>query len=167
MWSKLIIVLRVFFRSKHSNCFFLLLQKKILLRLILNKHPQIKKKILHPCSVFLDVYSVLFLFSFLSFSFNWLYVCAFAIHSIVHSGVASSKGLPYYCKPPVCVHAVIGALAVCRQNINHKKNCHAWLGQVNLCFRGKSRKNPIKKCRLHVCNSAFWDLNFDPLFNED
>ena len=40
--------------------------------------------------------------------------------SKVHCGSAfepGASGLPYYCTPPVCVPAEIGALAVWRQNI--------------------------------------------------
>jgi len=38
--------------------------------------------------------------------------------SKAHCGSAfKPSGLPFYCTPPVCVPAVIGALAVCQQNI--------------------------------------------------
>ena len=34
-----------------------------------------------------------------------------------------NSGLPYYCIPPVCVPAVLGALDVWRQNTHTKKKC--------------------------------------------
>jgi hypothetical protein len=37
----------------------------------------------------------------------------------IHSG---ASGLPYYCKPLVCISAVIGLLAVCRHNKPKNKN---------------------------------------------
>ena len=56
-------------------------------------------------------------------SFIWWNVYAFAILSMVHCGSAfepGASGLPYYCTQPVCVPAVLGALAVWRPN-NKKK----------------------------------------------
>ena len=51
---------------------------------------------------------------------------AFAINSMVHCGSAFEPGdsgpLPYYCTQHVCVPAVIGALAVRRQNNNKQKS---------------------------------------------
>ena len=58
------------------------------------------------------------------FSFIWLHVYAFPIHSMVHDWNAFEPGaseLPYYCTPPVCVPAVLGALAVWRQNTQKNK----------------------------------------------
>jgi len=58
------------------------------------------------------------------FSFVCLHVCAYAFKFKVHCGSAFEpgvSGLPYYCTPPVCVSAVIGALAVWRPN-NKKKS---------------------------------------------
>ena len=40
---------------------------------------------------------------------------------IIIAGVPSSQGLPYYCTPPLCVPAVLGALAVWRYNETKKK----------------------------------------------
>ena len=54
-------------------------------------------------------------------------MCAYAFKSMFHCGSAfepGTSGLPYYCAPPVCVPAVIGALAVWRQNNNKKKSNH-------------------------------------------
>jgi len=45
----------------------------------------------------------------------WINVYAFAILSMVHCGSAfepGASGLPFYCTPPVCVPAVLGALAL-------------------------------------------------------
>ena len=58
------------------------------------------------------------------FSFVCLHVCAYAFKFKVHCGSAFEpgvSGLPYYCTPPVCVSAVIGALAVWRPNNKKKK----------------------------------------------
>ena len=57
------------------------------------------------------------------FSFIRLYVCAFAMHFMVHCGSALRPGaseLPYYCTPPVCVPAVLRGLVVWRYNNNKK-----------------------------------------------
>ena len=73
--------------------------------------------LLHPCPCFLM--RIPFYFSCIR-----LHVYAFAIDSMVHCGIAfepGASGLPYYCTPPVCIPAVFGALAVCRQN-SKKKN---------------------------------------------
>jgi len=61
------------------------------------------------------------------FSFLWLHVYAFAIHSKVHCVSAfelGASGPPYYrdCTPPVRVPAVLGALPVWRHNQNKTKN---------------------------------------------
>jgi len=56
-------------------------------------------------------------------SFIRLHVFAFTIQSLVHCGSAFQPGasrLHYYCTPPACLPAVLGALAVLRQN-NQKK----------------------------------------------
>jgi len=47
-----------------------------------------------------------------------LHVNVFALKSMVHYRSAfepCASGLPYYCTPPVCVPAIIGALAVWRK----------------------------------------------------
>jgi len=62
--------------------------------------------------------SILFYVSFIS-----LHVYAVVIYSMVHFRSAfesGASGLPYYCTQPVCIPAVLGALAVWRQN-THKK----------------------------------------------
>ena len=49
--------------------------------------------------------------------FECLHVCAYAFKFMVHCGSAFEPGasrLPYYCTPPLCVPAIIGALAVWR-----------------------------------------------------
>ena len=56
-----------------------------------------------------------------SFSFVCLHVCAHVSNFKVHCGSAfepGASGLPYYCTPPVCVPAVLGALAVWLHNQN-------------------------------------------------
>jgi len=58
------------------------------------------------------------------FSFIRLHVYVIALKSMVHCGSAfepGASGLPCYCTPPVYVPAVIGALAVWRQNIEGTK----------------------------------------------
>jgi len=63
------------------------------------------------------------------FSFIWLHVYAFAMKSMVHCGSAfepGASGLPYYCATPVCVPAVIGALAVRRQSTHTHTKVSAW-----------------------------------------
>jgi len=59
------------------------------------------------------------------FSFIWLHLHASASNSMVHCGRAfkpGASGLPYYCKPPVCVPDVIDALAMWRQNTPKKES---------------------------------------------
>ena len=41
-----------------------------------------------------------------------------------------ASGLPYYCTPPVCVPAVIGALAVWRQNTKNELKSVLLQGRV-------------------------------------
>jgi len=51
------------------------------------------------------------------FSFECLHVCAYAFKFMVHCGSTfepGASGLAYYCTPPLCVPALIGALAVWR-----------------------------------------------------
>ena len=67
---------------------------------------------------------------------------AFAIKSMVKCGSAFEPGaseLPYYCSPPVCVPAVIGALAVWRQNNTKKK--HVFSGLKIKSVRAKNKIN--------------------------
>jgi len=86
------------------------------------------------------------------FSFECLHVCAYAFKFKVHCRSAfepGASGLPCYCTPPVCVPAVIGALAVWRQQ---KKSCTCW------------RKETITRlCASHTC--VIWSaksLSFFP-----
>jgi len=72
---------------------------------------------LHPCSVFLDVYSVLRLFYLTS----CVCVCHFSHGPF--AGVPSSQALPGFlitAPPPVFVPAVLGVLAVWIQNPKKK-----------------------------------------------
>jgi len=86
-----------------------------------------------------------------SFSFVCLHVCAYTSKFKVHCGSAFEPGasvLPYYCKPPVCIPAVLGALAVWRHN--------SWKCSISL-------PNP----RLHSCASSHvlvFSLNKDTMF---
>jgi len=70
------------------------------------------------CVLFIHV-ACLWMCVLLYFSFVCPHVCAFAFKSKVYCGSAlgpGASGLPYYCTPLVCVPAVIGVLAVWRQN---------------------------------------------------
>jgi len=77
------------------------------------------------CVFFIQVRCFLILVLFY-FSFIWVHVYACAFKSMVCWGSAFEPGacrLPYYYTPPVCVSAVIGALAVRRQNTHTQKAC--------------------------------------------
>jgi len=81
------------------------------------------KKEKDSCQAFLIHIPCFLMCVLFSFSFIWWRVYAFAFKSMVHCGSAFKPGaswLPYYCTPPVCVPAVLGARAVWRQNT--KKN---------------------------------------------
>jgi len=82
--------------------------------------------VLHSCSVFLGVYSVLCLF------YLTTYVYAFAIHSMVHCGSAfepGASGLPYYCTS-ICVRSCCNWRASYVDSKPKKKNARGWRNVV-------------------------------------
>jgi len=106
--------------------------------------------VLHPCAVFLDVYCVLCLFHLTTY-----------VYSIVHCGSAfepGASGLPHYCTPPVCVPAVLGAVAVWRQNT--KKNSRNFL-ERKCSFPSLSAKSfivlPLPLSKTNTSNKAWGD----------
>ena len=81
-------------------------------------------------------------------SFVCLYVCTYAVKFKVHGGSAFEPGtsrLPYYCTPPVCVHAVIGGLTVWR----HNKTKHKTKTQYGYrCAVSKKERKKIREAAL-------------------
>jgi len=92
------------------------------------------------------------------FSFVCLHVCANTFKFKVHCGSAfepGASGLPHYCTPPVCVPAVIGALAVWRQN-KKQKFLSAVFAHLHLCPLFLCIYIPILTCTYFPTDWFWW-----------
>jgi len=80
--------------------------------------------------------------------------------SEVHCGSAfepGGSGLPYYCTPPVCVPAVLGALAVWRLSTNKTKNFQRILWPNNQVGTAQAFSLQVPKSRTDIFHNNEFD----------
>ena len=68
-----------------------------------------------------------------------------------------ASGLPYNCRPPVCVPYVLGALAVWRQNIGGKEAQGSWTCEDQLRLERVAGYEVFVACMVMVAAGAFQD----------